>query len=44
MLRGDLSHAEIAAELEALANEFLGRAVEIDTVRDRLATRQTRLR
>jgi hypothetical protein len=34
------SHKEIAAELDALGNEFLAKAVELDTDRDRAATRK----
>ena len=33
--RGQHSNAEIAAELDAIAHEFLARAVAIDTERDR---------
>lgn len=34
-IRADFADAETAAELDAIANEFLARAVEIDTERDR---------
>jgi hypothetical protein len=37
-IRGDYSQSEVAAELDAIAHEFLARAVEIDTVRDRAET------
>jgi hypothetical protein len=33
-IRGDHANSAIAAELDAIANEFLARAVEIDTERD----------
>jgi len=39
-IRGALSQSEAAAELDAIANEFLARAVALDTVRDRSATRR----
>jgi hypothetical protein len=41
-LRGEHSSAEAAAELDTIANEFLARAVEIDTDRDRTETRKAR--
>jgi len=41
-LRGEHSSAEAAAELDSIANEFLARAVEIDTDRDRADTRKAR--
>jgi hypothetical protein len=41
-IRGDRSNSEAAAELDAIANEFLARAVEIDTVRDRAETLKRR--
>ncbi len=41
-IRGDRSHSEVAAELDAIAHEFLARAVEIDTVRDRAETLKLR--
>lgn len=37
-IRGGLSSREAAAELFKIANEFLARAVEIDTRRDRTDT------
>ena len=36
------SNSVVAAELDAIANEFLARAVEIDTDRDRADTRGQR--
>lgn len=42
-VRGELSRSEAAAELDAIANEFMARAVEIDTSRDRAETRHRRL-
>ncbi|MDP1585645.1 MAG: hypothetical protein Q8M18_19675 [Bradyrhizobium sp.] len=39
-VRADYANNEIAAELDAIANEFLARAVELDTERDRAETRQ----
>jgi hypothetical protein len=39
-VRGDHSDSEIAAELDAIANEFLACAVAIDTERDRTDTRK----
>jgi hypothetical protein len=41
-IRGDQANSEIAAELDAIANEFLARAVEIDTERDRAETLRER--
>jgi hypothetical protein len=41
-IRGDHANSEIAAELDAIANEFLARAVEIDTERDRAKTLRER--
>jgi hypothetical protein len=41
-LRGEHSSAEAAAELDSIANEFLARAVEIDTDRDRADIRKAR--
>jgi hypothetical protein len=41
-IRGDQAHSAIAAELDAIANEFLARAVEIDTERDRAETLRER--
>jgi hypothetical protein len=38
--RGDPSYEEMAFELDALGNEFLKKAVELDTDRDRAATRK----
>jgi hypothetical protein len=43
-VRGEHSSSQIAEELEAIANEFLARAVELDTVRDRADTRKRRHR
>jgi hypothetical protein len=36
----DPSYKEMVAELNALGNEFLRKAVELDTDRDRAATRR----
>jgi hypothetical protein len=35
-------NAELAAALEAMANEFMAKAVELDTVRDRATARKQR--
>lgn len=43
-MRGEHSISQITAELDAIANEFLARAVEIDTDRDRAAARKRRRR
>jgi hypothetical protein len=44
-VRGEHSNTEIAAELEAIANEFLAHAVAIDTERERAdAAKQSRSR
>ena len=37
---GDPSYKEMVAELNALGNEFLRKAVELDTDRDRAAMRK----
>ena len=37
-VRTDHASEQVAAELDAIANEFLARAVEIDTERDRAET------
>ena len=37
---GDSSYKGMATELDALGNEFLKKAVELDTDRDRAATRK----
>jgi len=39
-VRADHADNAIAAQLDAIANEFLARAVELDTRRDRAATRR----
>ena len=39
-IRADRSGPDVAAELDAIANEFLARAVELDTGRDRAASRK----
>ena len=41
-IRGDQSHLDVAAELDDIANEFLARAVESDTLRDRAETLKSR--
>ena len=41
-IRGGESHLDVAAELDGIANEFLARAVEIDTMRDRAETLKSR--
>lgn len=41
-VRGDQANSRIAAELDTIANEFMARAVEIDTARDRAETRKQR--
>ncbi len=41
-VRGEHANSVIAAELDVIANEFLARAVEIDTDRDRADTLKRR--
>jgi len=41
-IRGDHPSSEVAAELDAIAHEFLARAVEVDTERDRVETAKQR--
>lgn len=40
--RGDQANSKIAAELDSIGNEFMARAVELDTARDRAETRKQR--
>ncbi|HET7847675.1 MAG TPA: hypothetical protein VFL51_01305 [Pseudolabrys sp.] len=39
-LRVEVADSAVAQELDAIGNEFLAKAVEIDTERERLMTRQ----
>jgi hypothetical protein len=41
-VRGDHAGSRVAAELESIGHEFMARAVEIDTERDRAETRRQR--
>jgi hypothetical protein len=41
-VRREHANSAVAMELDAIANEFLARAVEIDTDRDRTDTRKRR--